>query len=139
MADDPLGEFVGEIGDELKSEFLGNAQALLFPICWPEPFGLVTIEAMACGTPVIAWNFGAVPEIIEDGVTGFIVSSIEEAVSRIESLPHLDRGRIRATFERRFSATRMAQSYLDVYAGLLGTRHPPRTESLDEEVYEPAR
>jgi glycosyltransferase involved in cell wall biosynthesis len=137
----PLVEFVGEIGDELKSEFLGNAQALVFPICWPEPFGLVMIEAMACGTPVIAWNCGAVPEVIEHGTTGFIVHSMQEAMEGIGKLPQLDRRRIRATFERRFTATGMAQSYLDVYARLLGTRHPPRTESLDEdeEVYEPAR
>jgi glycosyltransferase involved in cell wall biosynthesis len=135
----PLVEFVGEIGDDRKSEFLGNAQALLFPICWPEPFGLVMIEAMACGTPVIAWNCGAVPEVIEDGVTGFIVHSVQEATQRIEQLPQLDRRRIRETFERRFSATRMAQSYLEVYARLLASRRPPCTDSLDEEVYESAR
>jgi glycosyltransferase involved in cell wall biosynthesis len=79
----PLIDFIGEIGDERKSEFLGNASALLFPICWPEPFGLVMIEAMACGTPVIAWDCGAVPEVVDDGVTGFIVNSEEEALAAI--------------------------------------------------------
>jgi glycosyltransferase involved in cell wall biosynthesis len=135
----PLVEFVGEIGDEHKSEFLGNAQALVFPICWPEPFGLVMIEAMACGTPVIAWNFGAVPEVVEHGVTGFIVHSLQEALVKVEQLPRLDRRRIRATFERRFTATRMAQSYLEVYTRALVNDPPPITECPDEEVYEPAR
>jgi glycosyltransferase involved in cell wall biosynthesis len=112
-------EFVGEIGDAEKPEFLGNALALLFPVNWPEPFGLVMIEAMACGTPTIAWNRGAVPEVIEDGVTGFIVNSTEEAVAAIHRVPQLDRHRIRQTFEKRFSAKTMAQGYLDVYSKLL--------------------
>lgn len=124
---DPLIEFVGEIGDERKSEFLGNAQALLFPIAWPEPFGLVMIEAMACGTPVIAWNCGAVAEIIDDGVTGFIVNSFDEALQRLKDVPQLDRRRIRATCERRFSARVMAQAYVDVYTRLLCRKHFPRT------------
>lgn len=118
LLSDPLIEFVGEIGDEQKSEFLGNARALLFPINWPEPFGLVMIEAMACGTPVIAWNLGSVPEIVDDGVTGFVVSSTEAAVQAISRAGELDRREIRAISERRFSATAMAQGYLNVYARL---------------------
>jgi glycosyltransferase involved in cell wall biosynthesis len=111
----PCVEFVGEIGEDEKSEFLGNAVALLFPIDWPEPFGLVMIEAMACGTPVIAWNRGSVPEIVDHGVTGFIVDSEDEALAAIAHAPELDRRRIRATFERRFSATAMARAYAGVY------------------------
>ncbi|HUO93291.1 MAG TPA: glycosyltransferase family 4 protein [Rhizomicrobium sp.] len=116
--DDPLIEFVGEIGDREKSEFLGNALALLFPIDWPEPFGLVLIEAMACGTPVIAWNRGSVPEIITDGVTGRLVSSEDEAVAAIEQVAPLDRLRIRREFERRFTSLAMARSYLRHYRHL---------------------
>jgi glycosyltransferase involved in cell wall biosynthesis len=112
---DPLVEFVGEIGDGDKEQFLGNASALLFPIDWPEPFGLVMIEAMACSTPVIAWNRGAVPEVIEDGVSGFIVESEAEAVEAVRRLPELDRRQVRAAFERRFSAEIMASHYVDLY------------------------
>lgn len=119
LLEHPLIEFIGEIGDERKSEFLGNASALLFPINWPEPFGLVMIEAMACGTPVVAWNCGAVPEVIDDGVTGFIVDTEEQALAAIARVPELDRRRVRATFERRFGAMTMAKAYLDVYAQLL--------------------
>ena len=119
LLDDPLIDFIGEIGDERKSEFLGNAVALLFPINWPEPFGLVMIEAMACGTPVIAWNCGSVPEVIDEGVTGFIVNSEEEALAAIARAPDLDRRRVRAAFDRRFAATTMARAYLDVSAQLL--------------------
>ena len=115
MLDDPLIEFVGEIGDAAKSEFLGNAKALLFPIDWPEPFGLVMIEAMACGTPVIAWRCGSVPEIIDEGVTGCIVTSIDDAVSAVGRAATLDRRRIRAVFERRFAASVMARNYVDLY------------------------
>jgi glycosyltransferase involved in cell wall biosynthesis len=111
-------EFVGEINEGQKSAFLGDAAALLFPIDWPEPFGLVMIEAMACGTPVIAWNCGSVPEIVDDGVTGFIVGSQDAAVAAVAKVHTLDRKRIRTTFERRFSATVMAQRYSDVYAAL---------------------
>ena len=111
----PLVEFIGEIGDADKPEFLGNAQALLFPVNWPEPFGLVMIEAMACGTPVIAFNCGSVPEVIEDGLTGFIVESSLEAVRAVRRLGELDRRRIRAQFELRFSATAMARRYLALY------------------------
>ncbi len=111
----PWVEFIGEIGDDEKNEFLGKAYALLFPIDWPEPFGLVMIEAMACGTPVIAWRCGSVPEVIEDGVNGFIVESIEEAVQAVEKVAGLKRLLCRKTFERRFSAERMARDYLRVY------------------------
>jgi glycosyltransferase involved in cell wall biosynthesis len=119
---DPLVEFIGEIGDERKAEFLGAARALLFPINWPEPFGLVMIEAMGCGTPVIAWNYGSVREVIDEGVSGFIVNSEEEALGAIARLPGLERQRVRATFERRFSATVMARGYLEVYARLLAAQ-----------------
>jgi len=117
---DPLIDFIGEIGDADKSDFLGNALALLFPIDWPEPFGLVMIEAMACGTPVIAFNRGAVSEIVDDGVTGFVVNSTEEALAAIGRVKPLNRRRIRHICERRFSAAAMAKRYLDVYARLVG-------------------
>lgn len=119
---DPGIEFVGEIGDERKAEFLGNALALLFPVNWPEPFGLVMIEAMACGTPVIAWNHGAVPEVIEDGVSGYIVSSEEQALAAIGRIGEISRREVRATFDRRYTASTMARTYLDVYAQLLHRR-----------------
>ncbi len=112
---DPLIEFVGEIGDAKKPEFLGNAVALLFPINWPEPFGLVMIEAMACGAPVVAYGCGSVPEVIEDGLTGFIVDGKDAAVDAVRRALQLDRRRIRAQFELRFSATAMARRYLDIY------------------------
>jgi glycosyltransferase involved in cell wall biosynthesis len=112
---DPLIEFIGEIGDCQKSAFLGGADALLFPIDWPEPFGLVMIEAMACGTPVIAYACGSVPEVVEDGLTGFIVRNEDEAAAAVERLATLDRMAIRRRFEERFSATAMAQRYLDLY------------------------
>ncbi len=113
--DSPLIEFVGEIGETDKSDFLGHAHALLFPIDWPEPFGLVMIEAMACGTPVIAYSMGSVPEIVEDGVTGYLVHSILEAVAAVHRVSLLDRKLCRQTFIERFSAQRMASDYLDVY------------------------
>jgi len=112
-------EFVGEIGETEKQEFLGNALALLFPIDWPEPFGLVMIEAMACGTPVIARGRGSVPELIEDGITGFVFEEIEEAVQAVARLPQLSRERCRQRFEQRFTATRMARDYLSVYQRLI--------------------
>jgi glycosyltransferase involved in cell wall biosynthesis len=117
---DPLVEFIGEIGDGAKSDFLGNAAGLLFPIDWPEPFGLVMIEAMACGTPVIAWNCGSVPEVIDSGETGFIVRSMDEAVEAVARLPELDRREIRRTFERRFSSRVMAEHYFELYRRLAG-------------------
>lgn len=111
-------EFVGEISEDRKSEFLGNAAALLFPIDWPEPFGLVMIEAMACGTPTIAYRRGSVPEVISDGETGFIVSELDEAVAAVRKLPTLSRECCRQTFEQRFSAERMANDYLTLYERL---------------------
>jgi glycosyltransferase involved in cell wall biosynthesis len=107
-------EFVGEIDETQKSEFLGNAAALLFPICWPEPFGLVMIEAMACGTPVIAFSCGSVPEIVEDGLTGFVVEP-EQAVTAISQATKLDRHAVRTRFEQRFTARHMAEKYVEVY------------------------
>ena len=115
LLDHPLIEFVGEIGDHEKSAFLGGADALLFPIDWPEPFGLVMIEAMACGAPVIAYDCGSVPEVVEDGVTGFIVRDDAAAVASVGRLGSLDRLVIRQRFEQRFSATAMARRYLDLY------------------------
>jgi len=112
----PLVDFVGEIGDEPKSEFLGGAEALLFPIDWPEPFGLVMIEAMACGTPVIAYDCGSVREVVEHGVTGFIVRNADEAVEAAARVSRLDRFLIRRRFEERFSKHAMARRYLELYA-----------------------
>ncbi len=111
-------EYIGEITEDQKSDFLGGAEALLFPIDWPEPFGLVMIEAMACGTPVVAYAHGSVPEIVEDGLTGFIVRSEDEAITALHRVPSLDRGRVRARFETRFSATAMALRYQDLYVGM---------------------
>lgn len=111
--------YVGPINDSQKQALLGDARALLFPIDWPEPFGLVMIEAMACGTPVIAWRNGAVEEIIEEGVTGFIVTSHEEAVAAVARLDEIDRNRVRTVFLERFSAARMAQDYVTLYRQLL--------------------
>ena len=124
LLDDPLIEFVGEIGAEQKPEFLGNALALLFPIRWPEPFGLVMIEAMACGTPVIGWEGGSVPEVIEPGLTGFIVRSDREALEAVGRAAQLDRRAVRAAFERRFTARHMAEAYVGAYERLLSA---PRT------------
>jgi glycosyltransferase involved in cell wall biosynthesis len=111
-------EYVGEVGGKDKDEFLGNAHALLFPIDWAEPFGLVMIEAMACGTPVIAWRCGSVPEVMTDGVTGFVVGSVEEAVRAVGRVGGLSRQACRRAFEGRFDATRMARDYLEVYRRL---------------------
>jgi glycosyltransferase involved in cell wall biosynthesis len=120
----PFVEYIGEITDEQKSAFLSGAIALVVPIDWPEPFGLVMIEAMACGTPVIAFNRGAVPEIIEDGLTGFIVEDETSAVGSIGLLSALSRERIRARFEERFTARRMASEYLTVYRKLAEAAGP---------------
>lgn len=118
----PLVDFIGEIGDHEKSDFLGGAEAVLFPIAWPEPFGLVMIEAMACGTPVVAYRCGSTPEVIEDGATGFLVDDIDQAVDAVSRAALLDRAAIRARFELRFSATAMARRYLDVYRDILAKR-----------------
>jgi glycosyltransferase involved in cell wall biosynthesis len=109
-------EFIGEIDERQKTRFLGEASALLFPIDWPEPFGLVMIEAMACGTPVLAFRNGSVPEIIDEGVTGFVVDSVEQAIEAVPRVVALDRYRVRQQFEERFTATRMAQNYVALYA-----------------------
>jgi glycosyltransferase involved in cell wall biosynthesis len=118
----PAIEFIGEIGEAAKADFLGDARALLFPIDWPEPFGLVMIEAMSCGTPVIALRCGSVPEIVEHGVSGFIVDDVAEAVRAIERLDTLDRHEVRGCFERRFTVERMAGEYLDIYRSLAEDR-----------------
>src|SRR5258708_3050921 len=114
----PGVEYIGEISDSEKSDFLGGAIGLLMPITWPEPFGLVMIEAMACGTPVLAYSGGAVPEIVEHGLTGFIVANEQEAAGAVPRLAKLSRSRIRARFEERFTARRMAKDYLQVYRDL---------------------
>ena len=118
LLDQPHVEFIGEIAEHQKSEFLGNAAALLFPIAWREPFGLAMIEAMACGTPVIAMRNGSVPEVISEGVTGFIVSEEAEAAAAAQRLGELDRNRVRGVFEERFTAERMARDYVAVYRRL---------------------
>ena len=124
LLDQPHVEFLREIGEKHKSAFLGGASGLLFPIAWREPFGLVMIEAMACGTPVVALRNGSVPEVIEDGVTGFVVDDEEQAAAAARRLHGLDRSAIRRTFERRFTARRMAEDYLRIYHGLIARRHP---------------
>jgi glycosyltransferase involved in cell wall biosynthesis len=119
-------ELIGEVGGRAKDEFLGNAYALLFPIEWSEPFGLVMIEAMACGTPVIAFSRGSVPEVMVDGVTGFIVDNVDEAAEAVGHVADLSRQDCRLVFEERFDATRMAQDYLEVYRRLMH-RHLERS------------
>ncbi len=124
LLSDPYVEFIGEIAENEKTEFLGNARALLFPIDWPEPFGLVMIEAMACGTPVIAFPGGAVEEIIDHGVNGFIVNSVKEAVEAVSNVSLIDRKVCRATFEQRFSARRMCQDYVRAYERAIDKSRP---------------
>lgn len=122
VAAHPNVDFIGEINEFQKADFLSNARGLLFPICWPEPFGLVMIEAMACGTPVIAFAHGSVPEVIDHGVSGFVVNSMEEAIAAVRSVDTLERRRIREQFERRFTAERMAKDYLAAYRRLPALR-----------------
>jgi glycosyltransferase involved in cell wall biosynthesis len=122
LLDDPLVTYVGEIGDDAKNDFIGNARALLMPIDWPEPFGLVMIEAIACGTPVIAYGHGSVPEIIDQGVTGFIVENQEQAIAAARDIERIDRRRCRQVFEQRFAARVMAKRYLEVYRELVDAR-----------------
>src|SRR2546423_3087941 len=123
LIEDPLIEYVGEIGEDAKDEFLGNAYALLFPIDWPEPFGLVMIEAMACGTPVIAYRQGSVDEVMEDGRSGFVVSTLEEAVQAVHRVADLDRAECRRVFDPRFTAAQMASDYGRLYErGIAGYR-----------------
>jgi glycosyltransferase involved in cell wall biosynthesis len=119
LLDHPEVEFIGEISEAEKNEFLGKAYAYLFPIDWPEPFGLTMIESMACGTPTIAFRCGSVPELIDDGISGFIVDSEEEAVRALGRVPEFSRARCRATFERRFTDHRMANDYLCIYRSLV--------------------
>jgi glycosyltransferase involved in cell wall biosynthesis len=121
LLDHPLVEFIGEISDKEKTQFLANAYALLFPIDWVEPFGLVMIEAMACGTPVVAFRQGSVPEVIDHGVTGFIVENIEDSLAALEKIQNFDRSRCRRIFEKRFSAARMAADYVKIYERLMTT------------------
>jgi glycosyltransferase involved in cell wall biosynthesis len=126
-------EYIGEISDREKSEFLSGAIALLVPIDWPEPFGLVMIEAMACGTPVIAFNRGSAPEVVEDGLTGFVVEDVNGAIGAVDRLGHLSREKVRRRFEERFTARRMAQDYLNVYRGLT-TAAAPRLRLVADEA-----
>ncbi len=131
----PHVEFIGEISDSEKREFLGDAAGLLFPIAWPEPFGLAMIEAMACGTPVIAMRHGSVPEIVDDGTTGYIVEHEDQAVNAAKQLHTLNRARIRRVFETRFTARRMAQEYLATYQRLIDVATP----ELGPSAFEAAR
>lgn len=124
LLDRPLVEYIGEIGEQQKSDFLGHARALLFPIDWPEPFGLVMIEALACGTPVIAFRGGSVSEILEDGVTGFIVDDMQQAIEAARHVGQIDRTACRRAFERRFTAARMAARYLRLYRNVLQPAAP---------------
>lgn len=119
LLDHPLVEYIGEITEREKGRFLGNARALLFPIDWPEPFGLVMIEAMSTGTPVIAWRRGSVPEVVQDGVSGRIVETVEAAVAAVHEMAEFDRATVRAEFERRFTAARMTSDYVVAYSSLL--------------------
>jgi len=121
LLDGPGVEFIGEINEHQKTQFLGEAQALLFPVDWPEPFGLSMIEAMACGTPVLAFRCGSVPEIVEDGLTGAIVETMEEAIVALPRVIALDRKKVRQRFDQRFSAARMARDYVGVYRSLLAS------------------
>lgn len=118
LAQSPHVEFIGEINDAQKQDFLGKAKALLFPISWPEPFGLVMIEAMACGTPVVAFNWGSVSEVMEDGLTGFVVEDVDGAVAAVKKLDRLFRPTVRSRFEERFSAAAMARDYVRIYEQL---------------------
>lgn len=134
LFDHPLVEYVGEIGERDKEAFLGNTYALLFPIDWPEPFGLVMIEAMACGTPVIAYRRGSVPEVVDDGVSGFVVDSIGEAVKAVECVASLDRAECRRVFEERFSARRMALDYTAIYNRLISAEDLMVAGSADDNM-----
>jgi len=126
LLDHPLIEYIGEINETEKNDFLGNAYALLFPINWPEPFGLVMIEAMACGTPVIAFRRGSVPEVMHHGETGFIVNNVNEAIEAVEKIPTISRHCCRYIFETRFSTQHMAEDYLKAYNNLITSRFQPR-------------
>jgi glycosyltransferase involved in cell wall biosynthesis len=127
-------EWIGEISDQQKNEFLGNAYALLFPIDWPEPFGLVMIEAMACGTPIIAYDRGSVPEVMENGVTGFILNEMEQAVQAVGRVRDLSRARCREVFEKRFTASRMASDYVNAFMRLADSRMRRAEPSLESSL-----
>jgi glycosyltransferase involved in cell wall biosynthesis len=131
LLDHPLVEFIGEIGEKEKPEFLGNAFALLFPIDWVEPFGLVMIEAMACGTPTIAYRQGSVPEIIDSEVTGFVVDSVDESLAALAKVPYFDRAGCRRVFEQRFSASRMAADYLKTYERVIDAKRRARPKLIE--------
>jgi glycosyltransferase involved in cell wall biosynthesis len=134
LLNDPHIEWLGEINDKDKDEFLGKAYALLFPIDWPEPFGLVMIESMACGTPVIAYACGSVAEVMDHGVSGFVVSEIEEAVEAVRRVRDLNRARCREVFEKRFTASRMANDYVNVYTRLADCRMRRVEQSLESSM-----
>ncbi|MBU6434372.1 MAG: glycosyltransferase, partial [Nitrospirae bacterium] len=138
LLDHPLVEYVGEITDAEKIDFLGDACALLAPYDWPEPFGLVFIEALACGTPVLAYRRGSVPEIIDDGVTGYICNHLDEFATAVEQVSLLERRRCREAFESRFTVERMVQDYLDVYAQILNDRSTTALRSHLHPVITPA-
>ena len=129
LLSDPLIDYIGEITDAEKDEFLGNAIALICPYDWPEPFGLVLIEALACGTPVLAYRRGSIPEIIEDRGTGFVCEGLDEMTAAIQRIPGIDRRRCRWTFEQRFTVERMTQDYLKVYERALDKTDDTETES----------
>ena len=129
LLDHPGIEFLGEIGFPEKNDFLGNATAVLFPVSWPEPFGLVMIEAMACGTPVIAYRMGSVPEVIADGISGYIVSDLDGAVEAVKKIDQLDRRKVRKHFEQNFTADRMAKDYLKIYERLMSRKKTPLAAS----------
>jgi glycosyltransferase involved in cell wall biosynthesis len=131
LLSDPLIEYLGEITDAKKNEFLGHAMALVCPYDWPEPFGLVLIEALACGTPVLAYRRGSIPEIIEDSVTGFVCEGIDEMTAAIQRIPEIDRRRCRRTFEQRFSVERMAHDYLRVYEQAVGNSCESEVEATN--------
>jgi glycosyltransferase involved in cell wall biosynthesis len=116
---DPNVEFIGEIGEHEKSDFLGNAYAYLFPIDWPEPFGLTMIEAMACGTPTIAFNCGSVPEVMQEGLSGFVVDNMDQAVAAVEKISTIERTACRAVFEKRFTSAHMAEKYISLYQSMV--------------------
>jgi glycosyltransferase involved in cell wall biosynthesis len=134
LLNDPHIEWLGEISDKDKDAFLGRAYALLFPIDWPEPFGLVMIEAMACGTPVVAYEGGSVSEVMEDGVTGFIVNEIEGAVEAVGRIPEISRAGCRQVFEKRFIASRMASDYVNAYMRLADSRMRKVAQSLESSL-----
>jgi glycosyltransferase involved in cell wall biosynthesis len=133
----PLVEFIGEVDDAGKQELLGNALALLFPIDWPEPFGLVMIEANACGTPVIAWRNGSTPEVIRPGLNGVLVDSVAEAVAAVRQLDRLDRQAVRLDFEQRFSVTRQAEQYEQLYHRMIDVQADPAAQDGNRSLHHP--